>query len=338
MAACGAAPPDPSSRTLSDPDPEPRRAPLWQWPLLANLMAPAVACAWLAGLAVVYKVYVPPLYFVLLAAATWTVQAIDGLLDGWQPSDTRPQSPRARFHRRHRAWFLVLIPCVSVAGLLLAATQATSTLVVAAGGLSVLVCLILLHAQAVRSASWTPVPTEAMAGALFAVGTMLPVLDLRGRFPFADPAGLAMAVDNGIPAFLRWLGLLVLETVGATTYEPATWWLVLLFTTNRLLSTAHATPGRGTVDPGPAKPAVPLSVRLAPWLAALLACGGLALAWISPQASSRLFLFLAGLCAGLMFVVHLLARMGVLPAGVACLLLDCALLAPIGLLGRALHG
>ena len=293
---------------MSDPDPEPRRAPLWQWPLLADLMAPAVACAWLAGLAVVYRVYVPPPYFVLLAAATWTVQAIDGLLDGWQPSDARAQSPRARFHRRHRVWFLVLVPCVSVAGFVLAATQATSTLVVAAGGLSVLVCLFLLHAQAVRSTWWTPVPKEALAGTLFAVGTLLPVLDLRGRFPFADATNLVMAVDGGILAFLRWLGWLVVATLGSVAYEPASWWLAVLFTANRLLATAHKTPARGTLGPGPAGRVAPQAVRLAPWLAGGLALAGLALAHNSHQASSRLFLYLAGLCAGLMWVVHLLAR------------------------------
>ena len=321
-------------------DPEPQRIPIWQWPHLANLMAPAVACAWLAGLAAVYRLYVPGTYFVLLAAATWTVYTLDGLLDSRQPAAGQPgrsATRRALFHRRFRVPFLVLLVLVIGSTLFLALSAASASLVMVAGGLGLLVAVYLAHAQALRSASWTLVPKEVFAGAIFAAGVMLPVLDLQGRFPFADPAAMAMAA-KGVSTFLLWLGWLVIATLGSLAMEPTSLLLAILFSTNCLLTAASEPSSEEAADPASARRVARPTVRMAPWVAFGLTAGAMLVPAGVSLASWRTLSLLVGLSSFLMLGTHLLHRKGWISPAAACFWLDCALLVPLGLLPSAMAG
>ena len=307
---------------------------------MTNLMAPAVACAWLAGLAAVYRLYVPGTYFVLLAAATWTVYTLDGLFDSRQPAAGRPGrtiTPRALFHRRFRVPFLVLLALVVAGAMFLALTEASASLVMVAAGLGLLVAVYLGHAQALRSASWTLVPKEIFAGAIFSAGVLLPVLDLQGRFPFADFAAMAAAA-KGVSTFFLWLGWLVIATLGSLAMEPTTFLLAVLFSTNCLLTAANERNQDGVSDPGSARRVAGPAVRLAPWMAFGLAVGALVIPAGIPLASWRTLSLLVGLSSFLMLGAHLLGRKGWLSPAAACFWLDCALLVPLGLLPAAMAG
>lgn len=325
--------------------PPPQRSNPWQWPALLNLLAPAVACSWLAGLGLVHRLYIPPEYFALLAGAVWFIYTLDGLLDARRvPGSGDVTSRRARLHRALRLPLLLLLVLAAAGGAWLAWRHASRTLVVSAGVFSLPIVLYLAHAQALRrrndpdsegflSQLRRLFPKEGVAGFMFAMGVMIPILDLQGRLPIADPQNAADALNNkGLLEVFGWLGATLISVFLRALAEDGMVLIGMLFATNCLFIALDEEPGEGAnnhPDPGSARALMPSLARLAPVFAAALFASSAINFVLAERPGARPLMAMVGLAAALMLVVHRLrVRRRVSPAA-APTLHDLALVAPV---------
>ena len=79
-----------------------RRTPLWLWPNLLSLDAPAVAMAWLFMFQKIWLQILPWGYYAALGLAVWGIYILDRIIDVKMlaPGDPR-LGPRHDFHQRH---------------------------------------------------------------------------------------------------------------------------------------------------------------------------------------------------------------------------------------------
>jgi len=318
------------TQTPSHPPP-----PLWQWPSLTNLLAPAVACAWLAGLAMVHNLFVPGEYYVLLAALVWLIYTVDGLLDARGSGGTAPvTSPRALFHRARRTPMALLAVLVALGGSWLAWRTVSGTLVIATGVLSLPILLYLFYAQSLRYSSntLTFIPKEFLAGMLFAMGVMLPLLDLQGQLFLAAPDQLAAAYAEGFLVLLIWVLKVFAFLIARLFHDPATFLIGSLFTTNCLLTALGESDTAVHLDPGSARRTTPYLAKLAPVFAAALLVSSVIniRAHQNPHATPLMFMVAAG--AALMLVVHLFRVRRRISGPASATLFDLSLLVPVLLL------
>ena len=92
-----------------------RRTPLWLWPNLLSLDAPAVAIVWLLMFQKIWVQYLSWGYHASLFLAVWGIYILDRILDVKMlaPGDPR-LGPRHEFHERHAK----VMACVAVAALI----------------------------------------------------------------------------------------------------------------------------------------------------------------------------------------------------------------------------
>ncbi|MCW1915770.1 hypothetical protein OJ996_19445 [Luteolibacter sp. GHJ8] len=86
-----------------------RRTPLWLWPNLLSLDAPAVAMAWLFMFQKIWLQVLPWGYYAALGLAVWGIYILDRIIDVkmLSPGDHR-LGERHEFHQRHMKFMSIL--------------------------------------------------------------------------------------------------------------------------------------------------------------------------------------------------------------------------------------
>jgi hypothetical protein len=195
----------------------------WLWPNLLSLDAPLVAVVWLLLFAGCLRVHVSPVTAALLACGSWTIYALDRVLDVARPESRLEPGERHRFYERRWRAFVVAICLVGIAS---AATALTIPAPVRRGGL--LLCLLVLlylgivHGFGGRLRQWFP--KEYAVGALFAAGVTLP---FWSRMRHADPIELTAFVLFAVACQVNTVAIEYWESRerGRKDVSPATRWL-----------------------------------------------------------------------------------------------------------------
>ena len=174
--------------------------PLWLWPNLLSLDAPAVAVLWQALIAGSFEIRIAWPARATLGLAVWAVYIADRLLDTAHEAASAP-APRHRFHAEHRQLMTVLLGIALVSAVVLSVLEVRLALVRAGlltGG-AVLLYLATVHHRRGPFLRLGWISKEAVVAALFTGGTMLaPWLrsDCKGLLLFAGTVLLAVCWAN----------------------------------------------------------------------------------------------------------------------------------------------
>lgn len=299
--------------------------------MVLNLLAPAVACTWVGWLAASYRLYVTWPEYLALALSVWIIYTLDGLFDA-RGGTAHPGTARRDFHAAHAGWFWLAVFLAS--GLLLGngLSSIGSGLLLSGIILATLVGIYLAHAQTLRARARTWLPKEIFGGVIFAMGVGLVLMEAHGRGAVGPVSTevASQAFGRGLGTGLLWLLGSVIFLIQSIFSEPSVPLLAILFTSNCLLTARHE--ADRPVDPGSAKRLAPILLDLAPVLAAALATSSTVNAILAGEMEMRPVHIAIALSAGLLLVVHLLARRRLVGGAMAAFLLDAALLAPLFLL------
>lgn len=149
--------------------------PIWLWPNLLNLDAPAVAIVWQGLFAAVLGVRLPPSLYLVLGAAVWLVYTADHLLDAARLDPALPAPPRHCFVRDHWRIFAALWLAVAVALGCWIPFVLPQALVVRGLFFGLLVMLYFFQVERLRRGKALFVSKEVACGVLFALGSNLAV-------------------------------------------------------------------------------------------------------------------------------------------------------------------
>lgn len=165
----------------------------WLWWNLLSLDAPTVALLWASLFARFSTVHLTIAEYAALALSVWIVYVSDRLLDVWESKNPSMLPARHRFCFRHAPTLLVAL-VVAVATIAYTAARELPARedwcgLVLSG--IVVVYMVGIHAKANPFARF--MPKELIVGALFAVGTTLPIWS-RGSFRSASFSWIAFAL------------------------------------------------------------------------------------------------------------------------------------------------
>ena len=161
---------DPADRRAVEPTPARTPAsPLWIWPHLLSLDAPAVAVGWQAWWAHTQGVRLGWFHHAILGLCVWMIYLADRLADSVTAPPEEWGTPRhAFYHRRRRLLGGLLVAAVAALAVLAPSTLNRREF---AGGAALLAATAayfwLMHG---RSGWRAPLPKEAVVGGVFAVG------------------------------------------------------------------------------------------------------------------------------------------------------------------------
>jgi hypothetical protein len=196
----------------------------WLWPNLLSLDAPLVAVVWQLLFAGCLRVHLSPVIVVLLACGSWTIYALDRVLDVARPESRLEPGERHRFYERHWRAFTILLCLVGIASGVAALTILPAP--VRRGGLLLCVLVVLylaiVHSFGGRLRQWFP--KEYAVGALFAAGVTLP---FWSRMRHADPIELIAFALFGLACQINTVAIEYWESLerGRKDVSPATRWL-----------------------------------------------------------------------------------------------------------------
>lgn len=176
---------------LANPPPDvPARPnhPVWLYPNLLSLDAPAVALAWLHIFSVTWKLFVPWEAYVALGLAVWIIYVADRLLDVSVAEATKaPLEARHYFHKQHMRWFLVAIAAALITAICLVVTSMPMAIYknLLIGGVLVggFFGLSLISS---RDEHESPLLKNILAGFTFAYGTAMVAHIYRPELRFMD--------------------------------------------------------------------------------------------------------------------------------------------------------
>ena len=169
----------------------PARLPLWAWPHLLSLDAPAVAVSWQAWWAHVSAVRLGWPHHVILGLCVWMVYLADRLADGFRASPAEWGTQRHAFYHRQRILPSALL-AAGIAALAVLSVRFLSPPEFGGGALLLLVAALYLW-MIHRPVGWRlRVPKEAVVGGLFAVGT---------AFFLTIQAGISWILATGVGLF-----------------------------------------------------------------------------------------------------------------------------------------
>lgn len=214
----------------------------WQWATVLSLDAPAVAVAWQAFFAQLWRAPLRAHHVLLLGAATWLVYAADRWMEGLEIDPARVQTQRHRFYQRWR-WplaGLILVVAAGAAGIAwasLSQPEWRAGLAIATPVAAYLVVGPLLR----RTRPWR-LPKEVLIAVLFCASTAC--------FPLVAGGGITWrrALELG------WFALLCFSN------------LALIARWEREVDVAH-----GQVSLALRHPAAARLIRLLPWLCSVAA-------------------------------------------------------------------
>lgn len=187
--------------------------PVWLYPNLLSLDAPAVALAWLHIFAVTWKLFVPWQAYAALGLAVWVIYMADRLLDVSVAEATgAPLEARHHFHQKHRRWFSLAIGAALLTAAFLVVTNLPMAIYrnlliggVLVGG------FFGLSLVSSREESDSPLMKNIIAGFTFAYGTAMVAHIYRPELRFMD---LMQA-----PEFLLFAVLCVLNISAIDVWE-----------------------------------------------------------------------------------------------------------------------
>lgn len=158
------------AKRLADVRPVPPTAvPIWIWPHLLSLDAPAVAIGWQAWWAHVTGIRLGWPHHVILGLSVWAIYLADRLADSSRTSPAEWGTQRHEFYHRQRGLVGGLLT-VAVAGLIILAPTCLTRAEFSGGALLLGIATLYFWQIHVR-ASWPLwAPKEAVVGGLFAVG------------------------------------------------------------------------------------------------------------------------------------------------------------------------
>ncbi len=156
--------------------PESRRTPLWLWPNLLSLDAPAVALAWFFMFERTWRMYVPWNAALALGLAVWGLYVLDRIIDlKLLPEGDSRLGLRHGFHRRWLPWagWLALGALLASAGL----AGFTMPREIVHYGKIVLVMVVAFFVLTVFSSQEREIPVfrNIVAGITFGYGTAMAV-------------------------------------------------------------------------------------------------------------------------------------------------------------------
>jgi len=158
------------------------RYPIWLWPNLLSLDAPAVAIAWQLLFARCFRVHVPAADTMLLGFSVWMIYVADHVIDAFKIQSKKSLAARHFFCQHHLPRVLPFFIAALCTTMWVGVSELDRTTVLA--GL-IMSAAIVFYFVAVHAApkSWARYwPKELAVGLLFGVGTCLPVLaEMGGR-------------------------------------------------------------------------------------------------------------------------------------------------------------
>ncbi len=158
---------------------------LWH---LASLDAPTVAALWCVLLARAANAPLPAFAPWLLALATWSVYALDRLLDARRPRETL--RPRHEFHARHARAFAAGLALAAAAFLFYFLPRMSRSVL---RGDAILAAPFLAYFAAVHGRGGRRLPKEMLVGVIFASAVAMPALARSPRPLSAAPAAALFA-------------------------------------------------------------------------------------------------------------------------------------------------
>ena len=162
--------------------------PVWLYPNLLSLDAPAVALAWLYIFAVTWRLYVPWEAYASLGLAVWVIYMADRLLDYSVAEATHaPLEERHLFHQQHRKWFMLTMGVALMAAIALVVTSLPMAIYknLLFGGILV-AGFFGLSLVSSGDASDSPRLKNIIAGFTFAYGTAMTAHIYRPELRFMD--------------------------------------------------------------------------------------------------------------------------------------------------------
>jgi hypothetical protein len=156
------------------------RPPLWLWPTILSLDAPAVVLLWQALLASAASVAVGPAEIFVLGSSVWLAYSADRWIEGWRLPPESIRTHRHRFYQRRRwplagAWAVVLFLDLAAALRGLSAAEFRAGLVL----LLAVSAYLLSHQFVHRHSPWRA-PKEICVAVLLGAGAAVFVASRRG--------------------------------------------------------------------------------------------------------------------------------------------------------------
>jgi hypothetical protein len=153
--------------------PNAQHHPLWLWPNLIGLDAPAVAVAWQLLFSQAFGAHLPIVFHLILALSVWCVYLADRLYDATRAPDTGDKTDRLNFTQKHFATLSGVTVIASLINLLLIIRFVPRHLIVT--GLITACFLILYYIIRLKRGSHqtSVIPREILCGMIFGLGTVI---------------------------------------------------------------------------------------------------------------------------------------------------------------------
>lgn len=145
-------------------------APIWLYPNLLGLDAPAVAVTWQWLFAESFGIYIPPVFHLILGLSAWCIYLADRIYDVFSGKNPEIGTERRRFTFRHIRSLLLMLVVATAVNIFLIARHVPLQLIIS--GLATASLLAVYYALRFKCESRirSIIPREILCGILFSLG------------------------------------------------------------------------------------------------------------------------------------------------------------------------